>query len=109
MGLSIRSRRWLQEQAQLRAAQRLAEEQAAEAEAAAYHAQYYDRARAAVFLGISTHKLKRLMAAGKGPQCIKNGTTAQSTVRWSIDDLREFKANPDAYLAGLMRAGNHTP
>ena len=37
------------------------------------------RERAAAFLGISVHGLKRLMAAGNGPVCVKNGETRQAT------------------------------
>jgi hypothetical protein len=101
MGLSIRARAWLRERQRQRLAERLAAEQAAQAAAEAHHAEFYDRHRAAEYLGISTHKLKRLMAAGKGPCCVKAGDTKQATVRWPIDELRAFKADPAGYVAAM--------
>ena len=107
MGLSLRAREWLREQQRQRDAERLAAEQAAQAAAEAYHAEFYDRQRAADFLGISVHKLKRLMAEGRAPACVKNGETKQATVRWPIAELRAYKADPVAYVAA--RAGQGSP
>jgi hypothetical protein len=63
-----------------------------------------DRERAAAFLEISTHRLKRLMAAGTGPACVKRGDTKQATVRWRLDELAAWKANPAAYIAARNAA-----
>jgi hypothetical protein len=99
MGLGIRAREWLREDRRRRLAERLAAEQAAQAAAEAYHAEFLDRQRAADFLGLSVHKLKRLMASGKGPTCVKNGDTKQAVVRWPIGELRAYKADPVGYVA----------
>jgi hypothetical protein len=63
-----------------------------------------DRERAAAFLEISTHRLKRLMAAGTAPACVKRGDTKQATVRWRLDELERWKANPAAYIAARNAA-----
>lgn len=99
MGLSLRAQAWLRQDQARRAAERHAAEKAAQAAAEAYHAEWLDRERAAAFLGMSTHRLKRLMAAGTGPACVKNGETKQSTVRWNIAELRAWAADPRAYIA----------
>jgi len=99
MGLSLRAQAYLREQVKRRLAERLAAEQAAQAAAEAYHAEFLDRERAAEFLGVSVHRLKRLMAAGTGPACVKRGDTKQATVRWPVGELRAWKADPAAYVA----------
>lgn len=106
MGLSLRAQAYLREQVRRRLAERLAAAQAAQAAAEAYHAEFYDRQRAADFLGISTHKLKRLMAAGTGPACVKRADAKQAHVRWPIGELRAWKADPEAYLAARAQAGD---
>lgn len=105
MGLSIRARRYQDEQNRLKREARAAAEQAAQAAAEAYHAAFYDRQRAADFLAISVHKLKRLMAAGTGPSCIKRGDTKQAGVRWPIGELEAYKADPAAYVAARAKQG----
>ena len=107
MGISIMAREWLQEDRRRRDAERLAAEQAAQAAAEAYHAEFLDRQRAADFLGLSVHKLKRLVAEGRAPACVKNGEAKQATVRWPIAELRAYKADPVAYVAA--RAGQGSP
>lgn len=103
MGLSIRAKRIVDEQNRLKREARAAAEQAAQAAAEAYHAEFLDRERAAEFLGISVHKLRRLITAGTGPAFIKHGDTKQATVRWPIAELRAWKADPAAYLAQRAR------
>lgn len=93
MGLSIRAREKLDERLRDEAIARRVADAQRQAEAAAYHAAFLDRERAAEFLGISTHKLKRMMAAGTGPACVKNGETRQATVRWRLGELQAFKAS----------------
>jgi hypothetical protein len=88
-----------------RLAERQAVEQAAQAAAEAYHAEFLDRQRAADFLGLSVHQFKRLVASGRGPSCVKNGTTKQATVRWVIGELRAFKDDPAAYVAARAKQG----
>lgn len=105
MGISIRSRQWLLERQRERQAERLAAERDAQAAAEAYHAAFYDRQRAADFLGISIHRLKRLMTAGKGPACCKAGDTKQAHVRWHVDELRAYKADPVAYVVARAAQG----
>ena len=99
MGLSIRARRWAAEQAQQRLEARLAAEREHQAVAEAYRAEFLDRQRAADFLGLSVHKFKRLMLAGKGPSCVKNGETRQATVRWPLAELQAYRDDPAAYVA----------
>ncbi len=103
MGLSIRAQRIVAEQGRLKREARAAAEREAQAAEAAMHAEFYDRHRAAEFLGLSVHKLKRLMASGKGPACVKAGETKQAVVRWPIGELQAYKADPLAYVAA--RAG----
>ena len=98
MGMSVRSRRWLTEHHRRRQAARDAAEQAERAIADAYHAEFLDRQRAADFLGISPHRLKRLMTAGRGPACVKSGTAMQAHVRWPIGELRAYRADPEGYV-----------
>lgn len=109
MGLSLRAQAVVREQVRRRLAERLAAAQAAHAAAEAYHAEFYDRQRAADFLGISVHRLKRLMAAGTGPACVKRGDTKQAVVRWPIGELRAWKADPAAYVAAKAQAGEDSP
>lgn len=105
MGLSIRARRWAAEQARKRLEERQAAEQAAQAAAEAYHAEFLDRQRAADFLGLSVHQFKRLMLAGKGPSCVKNGETRQATVRWRLGELQAYRDDPAAYVARRAAEG----
>ncbi len=99
MTVSIRTQRWIAEQARKRHEERQAAEQAAKAAAEAYHAEFLDRQRAADFLGLSVHQFKRLVASGRGPSCVKNGETRQATVRWRLGELQAFKDDPAAYVA----------
>jgi hypothetical protein len=99
MGLSIRSQRLMFEHRRRRDAERRAAEQAAAALAEAYRATFYDRQRAADFLGISVHRLKRLMGAGLGPVCVKRGEAKQARCLWPIDELRAYRADPEGYVA----------
>ncbi len=105
MGLSIRARRWAAEQARKRHEERQAAERERQAAAEAYHAEWYDRERAADFLSLSVHQFKRLMASGRGPSCVKNGETRQATVRWAIGELRAFRDDPEAYVAARAAQG----
>ena len=106
MTVSIRTQRWLAEQGRKRHEERQAAEQAAKAAAEAYHAEFLDRQRAADFLGLSVHQFKRLVASGRGPSCVKNGTTKQATVRWAIGELRAYRDDPAAYVAARAKQGN---
>jgi DNA-binding NtrC family response regulator len=100
MGLSQRAQAWVHNQAILRAQERFKAQQEQERLEAEYHATFLDRTRAAEYLGISLHKLRRMMTAGTLPAPIK-GEHKQSPPRWHIDHLREFKATmPDAGTGG---------
>lgn len=99
MAYSERARRVVAERARIRNEQRDAAERQRQAEADAYHATHLCRERAAEFLQISVHRLKRLMAAGTGPACIKRGDTKQATVRWPLAELEAWKADPRGYNA----------
>jgi hypothetical protein len=103
VGISIRAQRIVAKLAAQRRAERQAREQAAQAAAQAYHAEFLDRHRAAEFLGISVHQFKRLVAAGKGPACVKRGTAKQATVRWPIAELRAYRDDPAAYVAAKAK------
>lgn len=106
MAYSERARRLVAERARVRNAQRAAAELAAQAEADAYHATHLDRERAAAFLQISTHRLKRLMAANTGPACQKSGPHKQSPVVWTLAELERWKADPAAYIAARNAAAS---
>lgn len=103
MGLGIRAQRYVNEQTRIKREARAAAERAAQAASEAYHAEFLDRQRAADFLGISVHRLRRLITAGTGPAYVKNGTSKQATIRWPISELRAWKADPAAYLAERAR------
>jgi hypothetical protein len=103
MGMSLRAKEWLRQDKLRRDAERQAREQAAHAAAQAYHAEFLDRHRAAEFLGISVHQLKRLVAAGNAPACVKRGTAKQATVRWPIAELRAYRDDPAAYVAAKAK------
>jgi len=99
MGLAQRAQRIVDERARQRYAERDAAERQRQADAAEVFRTHLDRERAAAFLQISTHRLKRLMAAGAGPACIKRGDTKQATVRWPLGELERWKADPRGYIA----------
>ena len=98
MGMSQRAAAYVRKMSAERYAQRAAADAQRQAEADAYHAAFLDRERAAAFLGISVHRLKRLMAAGTGPACQKNGDTKQATVRWPISELQAYRDDPAVYV-----------
>jgi hypothetical protein len=75
-----------------RLAERQAAKQSAQAAVEAFHAEWLDRQRAAAFLGLSVHQLKRLAASGRGPAGVKRGTAKQAPIRWHVDELRRWKA-----------------
>lgn len=99
MGLAQRAQRIVDERARQRYAERDAAERQRQAEAAEYHRTHLDRERAAAFLEISPHRLKRLMAANTGPACQKSGPHKQSPVVWTLAELEAWKADPAAYIA----------
>lgn len=99
MGYSERARRLVAERARVRNEQRAAAEREQIAAKKAYDSQFLDRARAADFLGCSTHRLKRMMLAGTGPACLKRGPHRQSPVVWELRELQEWRDDPRAYLA----------
>jgi len=106
MTLSIRAQQWVAQRALKRLEDRIAAERAAKAAADEYHRTHLDRERAAAFLEVSTHRLKRLMAAGTGPACQKSGPHKQSPVVWRLDELERWKADPAAYIAARNAAGS---
>ena len=97
MGMSQQTAAYVRRRAAERNAERDAAERQRQAEAAEYFRTHLDRERAAEFLGISTHRLKRLMAAGTGPACQKSGPHKQSPVVWTLAELERWKADPAAY------------
>jgi len=99
MAYSIRAREVVARMAAERARDLAAARLAAEALEARHHATYLDRHRAAAYLGMSVHRLKRMMTAGTAPACIKRGTSQQAKVVWDIAELDLWKADPRAYLA----------
>lgn len=99
MGLSIRARRWLDEQRRQREADRAAAEAEAEAARQQFHRDWLERDRVADALRVSVHKLKRMMAAGLGPTPAKSGDTKQSRTYWHRDEVAAYLADPTAYEA----------
>ena len=99
MGLSLRARAWMDEQLRMKAAARRDAEREQQRLEAEYHATFLDRTRTAEYLGISVHKLRRMITAGTLPAPIK-GEHKQSPPRWHIDHLRDFKATMQGGTAG---------
>lgn len=99
MGLSIRARRWLDEQQRQRAADRAAAEAARDAAREKFHRDWMDRHRVADALRVSVHKLKRMTAAGLGPTPAKSGDTKQSRTYWHREEVAAYLANPAQYEA----------
>ena len=106
MAYSERARKFIAERARERAEQRAAVERQRQADAAEYHRTHLDRERAAAFLGCSTHRLKRLMAAVTGPACQKAGPHKQSPVVWLLPELERWKADPRDYNAARNAAAS---
>ena len=104
MAYSERARRLVAERSRIRNEQRAADERQRQADAAEYHRTHLDRERAAEFLEISVHRLKRLMAAGTAPTCQKAGPHKQSPVVWRLDELERWKADPRGYIAARNAA-----
>ena len=104
MGLAKRAQALIHKQVIERAEKRAAEARQRQAAADEYHRLFLGRERAAEFLGISVHRLKRLMTAGTGPTCLKNGTTKQSGVVWPLSELEAWKADPRGYIAARNAA-----
>ena len=100
MAWSIRAREIMARKAAEKATAKLTAQREQERLEDEYHAAFYDRERAAAFIGCSVHRLKRLMAAGTGPACIKNGPHKQSPVVWPLAELHAWKADPQGYIAG---------
>jgi predicted DNA-binding transcriptional regulator AlpA len=59
--------------------------------------QYVDRPAAAAMLGVAEITMRRWYAENRGPRAIKMGTARASRVRYAVDDIREYMANPGAY------------
>jgi hypothetical protein len=98
MGLSIRARAVLLEQQRQRHAERQAREAAAAAARDEYARNFLPRDQAAAHLGISVHKLRRMMTAGTSPAYCKFGEARQAAVRFPLCELVEYQADPAAYL-----------
>lgn len=99
MGLSIRARAVLIEQQRQRHAEREARDAAAAAARDEYARNFLPRDQAAAHLGISVHKLRRMMTAGTSPAYIKRGEARQATVRFPVCELDDYLVDPAAYLA----------
>jgi hypothetical protein len=104
MAWSIRAREIMARRAAEKATAKLAAQREQDRLEADYHAAFYDRERAAAFIGCSVHRLKRLMAAGTGPACIKNGPHKQSPVVWALAELQAWKADTREYIAARAAA-----
>lgn len=59
--------------------------------------EYVDRKAAAAMCGVSEITMRRWFADNKGPRATKLGTARASRVRYAVDDIREYMANPVAY------------
>jgi len=100
MGLSLRSRAWLNEQIRIRLAERLEREQREAAESAAFHRDFLDRRRAAAHVGVSLATLRRMMTAGTSPAFVKTlGSHKQSPVLFPRVELDAWLADRPGYLA----------
>jgi hypothetical protein len=99
MGMSIRSARFVRERQRERQAERMEREAAQLAALEEYTRDFLCRERAAAYLGVSFHKLRRWMTAGIGPAYLKFGTDRQATVRFPRVELDEYLADPATYNA----------
>lgn len=119
MGYSIRAERVLRERQRKRYAERAEREAAARAALEEYARNFLPREAAAAHVGISVHKLRRMMAAGVGPAYLKYGEARQAVVRFPLVELDEYLADPAGYdatrtdrmaaLARVLDDDNHTP
>jgi len=96
---SIRARQFVAERARARLLERLDREAAQTAAQIEYLRNFLPRDQAAAHLGISVHKLRRMMTAGTSPAYCKFGEARQATVRFPVCELDEYLADPPAYLA----------
>ena len=104
MGLGILAKRWLREQQRQKAEQRAREAAEREAAREAFHRDWWDRQRVAEALGVSTHRLKRMMAAQLGPVPAKAGPHKQSRTMWAAAEVRRYLADPPAYERAKVAA-----
>jgi predicted DNA-binding transcriptional regulator AlpA len=61
------------------------------------HTEYVDRKAAAALCGVSETTMRRWYSANKGPRATKLGTARSSRIRYALDDIRQFMANPAGY------------
>ena len=99
MGYSLRVQALLKKQRLEKQEQRQRERAEAERLAEEFHRDYADRERTAALLGVSVHRLKRMMAAKIGPAPLKMGTAKQAKVLWETAEIRRYLENPAAYEA----------
>jgi excisionase family DNA binding protein len=95
----IRVRQFGNERARQRHAARAAQAAADRALIDEYERDYLTRERAAAYLGISIHTLRRQITAGTSPAYIKHGAAAQATVRFPRSELDDYLADPAGYMA----------
>jgi len=99
MGMSIRAAQALRKMQLERKERRASAGRRLEAARAEFHRNYLNRQRTAAALGISTHGLKRMMAAGRGPAPVKMGEARQSRTFWERAEIDRYLRNPAAYEA----------
>lgn len=100
MGLSLRAARVVRERAAARLAARLDEQRRASEQAAWLHDRWLSRDRAADYLGLSVHQLRRAITRGDSPAYAKlGGDHKQAPVRFLVDHLAEYVQDPDQHLA----------
>lgn len=95
----IRVRQLIAERARQRLQARLAQEAADRAMIEKDERDYLTRERAAAYLRISLHQLRRQITAGTSPAYIKRGTTAQAAIRFPRSELAAYLADPAGYMA----------
>ena len=99
MGLALRAKALADKRSRERQAERLEREAAELAAVEEYARNFRTREQAAEHIGVSIHKLRRMMAAGVGPAFIKYGTDRQAVVRFPRVELDEYLADPAGYAA----------
>jgi hypothetical protein len=93
MGVSLRARAVLRQQAD----QRRAEREAADREADEIRRSMLSRTQAAKYLGLRPSSLRDLWAAGKGPRAIKFGVERQSRIFYPLEELDRWRLDPLNY------------
>lgn len=108
MGTSEIMRRGRERLRQQRQQERDEQERQRAAEAAAAPAMLR-RPEAAAYLGLRESTLRSWYAAGTGPRAVKTGTARQSRVFYAVEELDQWRRDPQGYAAPARDHGPFEP